>query len=762
METIQAAYYYNACVIFYLSVRLPALDCRAEDRIHVLTELAAHIWNIMKTCIRLFWNAVLFAALATVGFRSPAQTQNFSWTVTGTGTETWDTTIYHAVTASTATTKGTEGIPTQEKDYTAGMTGQASYSYSIGISSFWWANGSDGPADVSVAIDVGSSAIFQDSTDVPKASRGSSGTFNVSAGTSYRLLSSTYDPFGQGGWAWVTVNFPSGQQPNTATRTGTATGNNFVGPSDGQKNLYGFAPSAIPQPQNGGTMSGISYSLTWNNPNVALVFSDTWTTTTANPNAYIIAIWLPSVQGLSVVQTNLNSIVFEISPSPSTNYSIGGYCVGNGVTNHFGTGPAPVYFAGESLRPNTSYTFYIYEWDLVYGVSGPVLVTNVSTLPVPTPVITSLTPGLTNALLICTNVLPDGGTCWMIMTNGVSIPSLAGCTGSNSATNASQPFYFGIGYGSVPGVSCFKPGTVYTAVLWAWLDGMSSAYVTNIFTTLPMPVVPGNIVIVPTASNAMGSCTVVLGESVGYQIMENGTNVPGLANGTGLDIPYVNPLHFGIGLWATPLQPNTTYQAVVWGWSDGITTASTTNTFTTCPATPVITRIVPGITNALVTCTGILSGGSAGIWIYTNGVQIPSLCTGTSIISTTNPCNPITFGIGNGSVPGVTCFEPGTTYQVVIASQLDGLYSTGVTNSFTTLEPPGYNALTGQLLSGGKMRLVFSGNAGGNYVLEQSSSLTPANWNPLTTNPADSLGMLILTNTVNGSSNGFWRIRAIQ
>jgi len=234
-----------------------------------------------------------------------------------------------------------------------------------------------------------------------------------------------------------------------------------------------------------------------------------------------------------------------------------------------------------------------------------------------------------------------------------------------------------------------------------------------------------------------------------------------LAVGTGLDIPYVNPIYFGIGFWDTPLQPNTTYQAVVWGWSAGITTASTTNTFTTCPAAPVITRIVPGITNAIVTCTGILSGGSAGIWVYTNGVQIPSLCTGTSIISTTNPSNPITFGIGNGSVPGVTCLEPATTYQVVIAGQLNGQYSSGVTNTFTTLEPLAYNALVGQLLSGGEIRLSFVGNAGGNYALEHSYSLAPANWIPVVTNSADSFGALILTNTISTSGNNFWRVRSL-
>jgi hypothetical protein len=313
------------------------------------------------------------------------------------------------------------------------------------------------------------------------------------------------------------------------------------------------------------------------------------------------------------------------------------------------------------------------------------------------------------------------------------------------------------------GVSSLQPNTTYTVYMYETdlINGMNGASFSTNVTTLPLPIVPASIVIATTASNAMGSCSVVYAESVGYQIYENGTNIPALANGTGLDIPYVNPLNFGIGYWAMPLQPNTTYQAVVWGWSDGVTTASTTNTFTTCPAAPVITRIVPGVTNAVVTCTGIPSGGSAAIWIYTNGVQIASLCTGTSIITTTNPSNPISFGIGNGSVPGATCFEPGTTYQVVIACQLNGLYSSGVTNTFTTLEPPGYNALAGQLLSGGKIRLSFMGNAGGNCALEHSYSLAPANWIPVVTNSADSFGALILTNTISTSGNDFWRVRSL-
>jgi len=74
---------------------------------------------------------------------------------------------------------------------------------------------------------------------------------------------------------------------------------------------------------------------------------------------------------------------------------------------------------------------------------------------------------------------------------------------------------------------------------------------------------------------------------------------------------------------------------------------------------------------------------------------------------------------------------------------------------------PGYNQITGQLLNGGNMRLSFVGSNGINYVLDRSFSLSPANWIPQNTNPADANGTLVFTNTPDSSTNNFWRIRSV-
>ena len=52
-----------------------------------------------------------------------------------------------------------------------------------------------------------------------------------------------------------------------------------------------------------------------------------------------------------------------------------------------------------------------------------------------------------------------------------------------------------------------------------------------------------------------------------------------------------------------------------------------------------------------------------------------------------------------------------------------------VTSSVAVLTvhlPPGYNQISSQLLSAGDMQLSFVGNAGGNYALDRSFSLSPA------------------------------------
>jgi hypothetical protein len=77
------------------------------------------------------------------------------------------------------------------------------------------------------------------------------------------------------------------------------------------------------------------------------------------------------------------------------------------------------------------------------------------------------------------------------------------------------------------------------------------------------------------------------------------------------------------------------------------------------------------------------------------------------------------------------------------------------------ITPPGYNQISTQFLSGGSMRFSFLGAAGANYALDRSSSLMPANWTPLATNPAGAGGVLLFTNTPNKATNNFWRIRSV-
>jgi alpha-tubulin suppressor-like RCC1 family protein len=72
-----------------------------------------------------------------------------------------------------------------------------------------------------------------------------------------------------------------------------------------------------------------------------------------------------------------------------------------------------------------------------------------------------------------------------------------------------------------------------------------------------------------------------------------------------------------------------------------------------------------------------------------------------------------------------------------------------------------YNRIAVQLVSGGKVRLSFVGLDGTNYALDRTFNLAPVNWVPQTTNRADSVGVLVLTNTPNAATNNFWRIRSV-
>jgi alpha-tubulin suppressor-like RCC1 family protein len=72
-----------------------------------------------------------------------------------------------------------------------------------------------------------------------------------------------------------------------------------------------------------------------------------------------------------------------------------------------------------------------------------------------------------------------------------------------------------------------------------------------------------------------------------------------------------------------------------------------------------------------------------------------------------------------------------------------------------------YNQIFGQRLTNGQIQLSFVGIPTANYALDDSTSLSPANWIPVATNPATSYGTLIFTNTPDSTINHFWRIRSV-
>lgn len=107
---------------------------------------------------------------------------------------------------------------------------------------------------------------------------------------------------------------------------------------------------------------------------------------------------------------------------------------------------------------------------------------------------------------------------------------------------------------------------------------------------------------------------------------------------------------------------------------------------------------------------------------------------------------------------------------LAVANTNAGNYFVVVTNNYgsvtsilasLTVALPGYNQISSPVLNNGQMSLSFVGIGGGNYALDRSFSLSPANWIPQITNPADANGNLIFTNTPDATTNNFWRIRSV-
>ena len=93
----------------------------------------------------------------------------------------------------------------------------------------------------------------------------------------------------------------------------------------------------------------------------------------------------------------------------------------------------------------------------------------------------------------------------------------------------------------------------------------------------------------------------------------------------------------------------------------------------------------------------------------------------------------------------------------------NGQLGNGTNNSINRPEEilAAYNQIFAQPLTGGNMQLSFMGIAGTNYALDRSFCLSPANWVPQVTNPANSFGALVFTNAPDPTTNNFWRIRSV-
>jgi uncharacterized repeat protein (TIGR03803 family) len=193
---------------------------------------------------------------------------------------------------------------------------------------------------------------------------------------------------------------------------------------------------------------------------------------------------------------------------------------------------------------------------------------------------------------------------------------------------------------------------------------------------------------------------------------------------------------------------------------------------------------VPVVINGFVLAANMTSGGA--------GYQtIPSVqflggsgsgASGTAVVSN-RMVTAITMtnaGSGYATPPTIQIAAPtaisltGQTNSVLawlaVANTNAGNYYVVVTNNYGSITSsiaslivvlPGYNQISNPVLNNGKMCLSFVGISGGNYALDRSFSLSPANWIPQITNPADANGNLIFTNTPDSTTNNFWRIRSV-
>jgi len=442
----------------------------------------------------------LFGALATPALAalslllSPAAKAQipFNWVVAGTGTETWYTTdpVYQTKTLSTySPSNNVSGVFSDATTVTAAVTGPVNYSFNItwtdGDFSGGWAYIKDKTSNTIILNALGGTYAGGYGLNPYPGSTNSSGIFMMQAGHSYFFEASADgnlpDIYATGwgtGTCTLGITFPIGTQltPHTATRANYQAGNNFVLPSDVQKNVGGFY--APPQPQNGGTISGVYYSLAYNTPQVTVFFQSTHSLTTVNPNDPIIAAPSPPVLMYADPIKSPTNIVFRVPQSLLSTYLIRGSYWANGVTNSYAgtptSGPISSWTVG-SLQPATAYGFSFYLSDTNNNLNGAPVTLNASTLPLP-PKNVFVVGATTNEVLFSCTDLPTNA-------------SIGGKYWHNGVTN----LFSGNSYGNGPGLLTYfgaeplPAGTTFGFSLAVQQNGVTSTEVPATASTVPFP-----------------------------------------------------------------------------------------------------------------------------------------------------------------------------------------------------------------------------------------------------------------------------------
>ncbi len=197
------------------------------------------------------------------------------------------------------------------------------------------------------------------------------------------------------------------------------------------------------------------------------------------------------------------------------------------------------------------------------------------------------------------------------------------------------------------------------------------------------------------------------------------------------------------------------------------------------PSLPVVSPALNWWTGSL-TNNGTLAINSAPIpgamTLNTVVNQSASLPTAKLIAVATDPdgdpmsVTAVSYAGGNGSsvslVGSNVVYTPGANFTgnenfTYTLSDDRGGSSTGTVN--VTVSPSGetFNRVAISSLPNGDVQLTYAGIPNYNYALDWTHNLTPpVTWIPLSTNQADSIGMLVFTNTPSGGSD-FYRTRYV-